>query len=256
MIFLWRRHKWRLYVKTRFIASSEKAFTLLELLLGLAIFTVIATSLYSTLWHGIKINQRAEQSNSLYREARWAMERIGQDLEKMVFYNFVDSYEDKKAFEGDDEEITFIVAEENGLRVVRYHLGKPDFGSIHKTVVGSRSSRMGSIVVRSETTSDAKFLLREEMSFVESLESSSRKKEEAEILSIRVKKNGLKFFYAHQAGDKDNPEIKWKDEWEYEHLPFGIRVEMTFLKDNPDHDDLVLTRDILIPTGSLGEEEF
>lgn len=84
----------------------RKGFTLLELLIGLAIFSLVATGIYSALSMGIRSWRRVEESTERTQELRAVMERISQDLR-----NAFPSWGIKETlwgpFLGDSSEMTF-----------------------------------------------------------------------------------------------------------------------------------------------------
>ncbi len=72
---------------------------MIEALLGLAIFSVIAVTLYSTFWSGIQIDQRLE--DRIYRQASWALEGMARELQNATIYDFSSSYPDINGFLGE-----------------------------------------------------------------------------------------------------------------------------------------------------------
>ena len=119
----------------------NSAFTLIELLLGLSIFSVVSLCLYASFSTGIHLSRRSEKNNKIYREIRWALEQMSLDLENAVFYDFSNSYPGKLSFIGEDEKISFLLPSDEGLKVVSYYHMKPSESKIHQTLIGKTYSK-------------------------------------------------------------------------------------------------------------------
>jgi prepilin-type N-terminal cleavage/methylation domain-containing protein len=236
--------------------SLNKAFTLVEMLLGLGIFSIITLSLYGTFWGGVKLNERAEHTNSLLREARWALAQMEQDLENMVPYDFSTSYPERTAFVGQPDQIAIVVATEDGLKAVRYYLAKPSEGKIYRTIMGGRHTRQPrSIVTRYEEKQDLRLLIREEVPFVDSLQSDPEEgSTEKEVVCSHLQGGGLAISYAYQHGSAEDIHLGWERTWGEPYLPSGVRVELTLLQPDREGRVIPLKKDIFIPTGYLGEK--
>ncbi len=77
--------------------KNNHAFTLIELLLGLSIFALIALSVYSVFWGGMRMTRKAKHLNPIYREMRLALDLLSVELENMVPYDFSGSTPQKFA---------------------------------------------------------------------------------------------------------------------------------------------------------------
>ena len=232
--------------------NKTKAFTLVEVLLGLTIFSIIALSLYSTFSSGMLLNRRSDEGNVIFREARWSLDRLSDDLQNMRPYNFGNSYSKKTAFVGESSKISFILATDEDLKVVSYSLKTPEYGSIFKTIIGRRQTGNANIISRFEEKSDVQLLVREEIPLVDWLQSQPAEKTDYDTLSVNVKKDSLKFSYAYVEGQGGNAKIVWKDSWDREYFPSLIRVSVTFDNKNGSKGPLIIQKDIYVPTGSLG----
>lgn len=62
----------------------RNGFTLLELLLAIAIFAILATTLYGVLWRTLEGKDRAEARAELFAAGRDAVMRIAEDLERAL----------------------------------------------------------------------------------------------------------------------------------------------------------------------------
>ena len=168
-----------------------ESFSLIEMLVGLGIFSVIALSLYSTFSSGFQIDRRSEDINGVYREARLAFDMIAQDLERAVWYDFSNSDPQKKSFLGDKDKISFIVPAGSGLKTVSYFLQALDFGSVYMTLVGNRSVGNTPTTFVSQEKIELASFVREEKSFLDNFAGTLNSKFKGLSLLMR----GQGFFF-------------------------------------------------------------
>ena len=235
--------------------KNPKAFTLVELLLGLTIFSIILASLYSTFSNGIELNRRSEDVNRVYREARWSLEILSRDLENARAYDYSNSYPQKTAFSGEADKLSFIRPTEAGLKIVNYYLEAPKEGSIYETIIGRHSSRNVSVVSRYEENAVVHLFIREEKDFVDDLQSVTAASEK-QVLSSSAKENSLKFSYAYLEGEEGNEKVAWKDSWTEKYVPASIRIKITFINPDKSTEPLSVLKEIYIPTGFWGTERL
>ncbi|VAX36080.1 hypothetical protein MNBD_UNCLBAC01-979 [hydrothermal vent metagenome] len=236
--------------------KKSSGFTLIEVLLTLSIFSIIALGLYSVFWHAVTINKRSESLGRIYQEARWALDRMVQDLENSIAYQYGTLYDEKKFFDSDEGGISFVVPSSEGLKVVRYYLEQPNFGAIHRVLVGKRFSSSRDMVINSKQGTEIDYLKREEKLLGKALQTSVTDEEAIETLSIHVKRGGLKFLYAYKEGSDANPDIIWKEQWNGSNYPLSIRIEVIFINNDQNQEDIIFTRDVFLPIGSWGEKKF
>ena len=156
---------------------SILGFTLLEVLLGLTIFGMIAACVYSTFAGGIRLSRSAERQGKVYREARWALDVISKDLENMIPYDFSNSYKDRQAFEGSEDKITFFLPGKDGLRVVSYFLASDDPGAIYKIIIGRTYSKNVTVTNQDQAGGiRVDTLIRKERSFADYLNGDQDRK--------------------------------------------------------------------------------
>lgn len=228
-------------------------FTLLELLLGLSLFSVIAVCVYSTFWAGMNLSRRSERSGGSYREIHGALELMARDMENAVPYDFSNSYPEKRAFEGGDNKITFMIVSEGGLKAVSYYLVLPEETQIHRIIVGAAHRKNVDMTLRDERARRPYCLVREEREFVDSLEGNSEAGGTSEVIATDVQENGLKFSFGYLKEGEDRLSA-WKDKWQNPYPPLAVRIEMDFLVEGGDKGAARLDRRVLIPHGSLGKE--
>ena len=232
---------------------NKHGFTFIEMLIGISIFAVVALTLFTVFWTGVKVSHRSEDSNRVYREARWAFDRIADDLESAVPYQFRNSYPDRLAFSGTSDSVTFIVPQEDGLTAVEYTLKEIDLGAVHKTVLGNRHANVKSIEADyNEDAVKAAAFVRKGVSFAEHLQSVSFSEVKGSILTVLLKlEEGVSFSYAR----KTDEQLVWKEEWKEESLPFLVRIKFTFLDPQNEGKYMVLRKDIFIPAGGTTKKE-
>ena len=236
--------------------NQKLGFTMIEMLIALGIFSVIALGLYGVFWNAIQINQRAEVVNGVYREARWSSERLMQDLENIIPYNFGSGYSKEKSFISEDNKITFVTSGADGIKVVSYYSDTPDFGSIFQVEVEDRGEQRQSVISGSMQSEHTDFFVREEYSLIDYLQFTSLDSAEKEVLSIHLKSKGLKFWFAYKERSEGSGTVVWRESWNENYPPYGVRVEMTFFTGLEGEEDIVLTRDVLIPSGTWGESKI
>ncbi len=232
--------------------NNLKAFSLIEALLGLTIFSIIALSIYSAFSSGMLLNRRSDDTNTIFREARWSLDRISSDLENMRPFDFSNSDGQKAAFTGTSDSVSFIAATDNGLMKISYSLKSPEYGSVFKTIIGQRQSKNTAVVSFFEEKSDIRLLTRQETPFADSLQPEVQAKPDHDVLSINVQKDSLKFLYAYVEGQGENARIVWKDSWGQAFSPLLVRIAITFVPSDKTKTPLTLQKDVYIPTGILG----
>ncbi|MFH1360893.1 MAG: prepilin-type N-terminal cleavage/methylation domain-containing protein [Candidatus Omnitrophota bacterium] len=234
----------------------DHAFTLIEMLLGLSIFSLIALSLYGTFSSGMQLSRRSQSTGQIEKEIRWSLERIAKDLNNMAPYDFSRSYPDRLAFSGTMEEVSFLTKTPKGLSCVHYVLKPLEFGSVYKTIVNRKAAKKSSIMTRYEETRSHFALVREETPFIDSLQESRSENIEEDILIPRLADEGLQFSFAYVENQPEGPTLVWKDVWELSYLPSGVRVSMTMVDENQADQTLSIQKDIFIPKGLLGKESL
>ena len=242
--------------------NFRRAFTLIELLLALSIFAVVAVCVYGTFWAGVKLNQRSEGETAAYHQIRLALDLMSVDLENAVPYDFTNSYPDKVAFAGEKDAVTFLLAAGKGLKVVRYYLASPQGGSVHKVIVGAAHERnVDAVVDFREQEVVLRDLVREEWDFPEYVSGVTGKDHAAEVIASNVGENSLKFFYGYSvspAGGEDaqpDDTYEWRAEWTQGDIPLMVRIEMDFFLAGPAQRLITMRKDVFIPQGSWGKSE-
>lgn len=232
---------------------SQRGFTLIELLLGLSIFALIAVSVSTTLWGGIRLSHRMDPQNNVYREAQWSMALMAKEFENMVFYDFSNSYPDMSSYSEQDAKVTFLLEGDEGLTVVSYYLAAPEQSRIHKIIIGNVYSKNVAVTIKNTQAVSVNYLMREEVPLAEYL-SNNTDHVYPEVISTRIKENGLRFYYQYITNKESNTR-SWESSWQDNIIPASVRIEMDILSEDDDGGMLTVSRDILLPIGSYPQQE-
>ena len=179
---------------------------------------------------------------------------IARELEQASFYNFYNSYEDKRSFEGKADEITFFNAGEKGIYSVTYKLAVPERTAIHKIMVGQKTSKNYTVVNKRTESDSVAYLIRKEQEFADFAGPDIIDDSEAEIISTHVREGGFKLSYGYT--DKENAaQILWKDVWDMEYYPEAVKVVIDFIISDKNDRVITIERNLLIPAGGMGTEK-
>ncbi len=233
------------------LRNSLNGFSLIELLLGVALFSVIALCAYSTFWGGVKLSRYAQDVDVSSREIRWAFDLISRELENAVPYDFSGSYPERSAVEGTQDKITFLLAEKTGLKAVSYYLAAPESSAVHKIIIGERRAANTDVTLKEEHAGRAYYLVREEMDFADYLDEAGARDPSVEIIAARIKESGLRFSY----GYTEEENFSWKDAWHDNTVPQSVRVTIDAVPAREQQPSLKLFRDIFVPHGVPGRED-
>ncbi|MBF0384387.1 MAG: prepilin-type N-terminal cleavage/methylation domain-containing protein [Candidatus Omnitrophica bacterium] len=234
--------------------NNNKSFTMIELLLALSIFAVIASGVYSIFWSGLKLSHRAQLKTSVYKEARLAINLMTRELENMLYYDFGEKYPNKASFFGTESSISFLTESDEGLKAVSYYLVSPSDGTAHTVIIGDIYKKNVAFEIKDEKLERLNFLVREEKLFVDYLNNAEGQSGSLEVVSANVKEGGLKFSYGYSAGG-DNTSIVRKGTWKGKYIPSDVRMEIDFINRLDPKRSMNIKRGVLISTGFLGEEE-
>ena len=225
----------------------------MEVLLGLLIFAIIAATIYSVLSGGIKLSRVSEGRVAVYREASWAVSLFARELENMARYDVTGMEDVEPLFQGEKDEITFLLPTNDGLKYIRYSLLAPTSGKIHQVVLGQRTDKNVDIQLTDTVAERSYFLVREEYEIHEAL-TGDASGAIPEIIAGNIKADSLRFEYAY-ADNESGDKIRYEEEWGQNEIPSKIRMTLKLI-DEYNHDTVSLTRDVLIPHGVLGQSEI
>jgi type II secretion system protein J len=202
--------------------SSKHGFTVVEIILVVFIFSLVALAVYRVLAVAMKANDNVQAQSETFRALMATFHLIEHDLNNMVPYDFgVDS--ELRAFSGDAHAIRMIVPTENGLKVVRY--------------------------VFNEARGD---LIRFEQPFVDLLDGEPLSDEQGQIIFAHPALRNVQFFFGYLDKDKDREPL-WKDQWQRGRLPFAVRLRLDVVEGRIPGHVSSFERSFFVPHGDWGE---
>ncbi len=228
---------------------QNKGLTLIELLLGLSIFSVMAVSLCLVFHNGVMISRRAQEQSGQDWQTYFALEMIARDLESMVQYTNTVSGEG--GLKGTESEVSMIVSAGDGLKEVRYFLIAPEQSVIYRTEVNRDGAWRSAFQKKgSQAQGRAMTLVREASDFPCLERPCKGGGASQEILSFWVIEGGLKFMYAAGVAEDQTEDLKWEPRWEEAALPLGVAVNIQFI-DADGNSTYTMSKRILIPAGNF-----
>lgn len=233
--------------------NNKNAFTLIELLLGLGLFSVIGLIVYSTFMSGIRLSRSFDVENEVYREVRLTFDLMSQELENMSTYDFSGSNPEQCALKGEKDKINFLSFVKDQLKVIQYSLDKPTDSRIYQTIIGGTYAKNVSTTLVNQYNQKIGYLIREERSFFDAFKKTPEQKPDFEIISTHVQENSLKFSYGYFENEQAT-ELSWRDDWNLQYLPKAVRVEFDYRIDHTEKskssavETLHFLQNILIPS--------
>jgi prepilin-type N-terminal cleavage/methylation domain-containing protein len=241
--------------------KNKKGFTFVELMIALTIFALISLGIYATFSTGLNAWRRGEDATRLQQEARWALDKIAQELRGAVIYNYGDSYPELGSFLGERSKISFLslvyspVSKISEVKKITYSLEVPDYGEIHKTVIGTHQEKLSKVIVNyEENQAPLESLQRKEEALLQTLETKEITPAKSEPLTNLVKSGGLSFSYAFKQGAGEEETTVWKESWEDKtKLPQGVKI--TLILQNPKNikEEAIFTKTVFLEQGSVGQ---
>jgi len=219
---------------------GKGGFTLVEMMLGAVLFGMVSVSVYGVFSQGMRVEKRLRDSTIAHQELFLAMETMAQELQRMVCYTGPDGAGGYLL--GEAQKVSFVVADENGLKEIRYEIIEPEMDHIHRVEVRDmRSDDAGTRVVNQQETADRLFVLVEKRrNFPHYI--GGEDGFEQKILTRKVRAEGLRFSYFI----RDEQE---KDEW-MEHCtgdpwPQIVRIDLAVL--SGETPEIHMIRDVFVP---------
>ncbi len=106
--------------------NSARGFTLLELLIGITIFSIIAASVYGSMYLGVKLYRNDEKTHSSLLEAEAVLDEMSGRLSSA----FISKENKRLKFKGAEQSIDFFSVDSKGdVQRVVYYLEAPDPGT-------------------------------------------------------------------------------------------------------------------------------
>lgn len=238
------------------VTLSEDAFSLVELLLGLAIFAIIASSVYNLFWSATKLDDRVRRVHDNYMEVLMAGNSLTRDLENAISLDLANSYPNAKIFDGEKTEMSFLTQTPKGIRRVRYYSGLVDWGSVTKAVIG-RVTNPSRGMKFNKGSLPIEFLLRQESNLAD-WENETTNDTSVQIVAAGLKKGSFNCRYAPVAKDLHTSGVRgivYKDSWDDKALPLAVSCSFILYDPQSHPADLMFKRDMfLVPIAGYHHE--
>jgi len=202
--------------------KKNKGFFLFEILLALTLLGFVSTLIATIFYSGLKVYKKSRELYASYRVIFVALDRIEKELEDMVYFDFSRSLPLRRVFEGKRNEISFLLGDNDGLKVVRYFL-----------------------LPREESNFFS--LVRQEIKFLDYIQGRYDEQAGVRILKDSFLENGLRFFYCVESLERKN--CDFKESWPEDRFPAIIRVQFVLASCNGEK---TIEKDIFIPSGYVG----
>jgi len=222
-------------------------FTLVELLLGLAITAIIGLSVYNMFWSSLKLDDKMRRIHDNYMEVLMADQALTHDLENAINLDLSAAYPDAVIFDGQKDGFSFVTQTPAGLKRVRYYSGLVD-GDTAKSMIGRVVNPSSKITNFSRESLPIEFLLRQESSLADWLNESNNDTS-TQIVAAGLKKESFNCRYApfskdlHTSGSSG---IDYKDSWNDKGLPLAVSCSFILYEPKKPESGLMFKRDIFL----------
>ncbi len=197
---------------------KQPGFTLIELMVSLAIFSIISLAVYATFASGIGAWRRARGFSSVYQTARLLLSDIAHELKNAVMIS-------GSEFVGAPQKISFLV-----LRQSPYMTGRPGNHAITRVTYEVRRASSGYYS-----------LVRLEASDIE----NPKEQGEPELMAGAISNLDFQYTYKNSEGEIQ----PWKDLWDVDDaIPLGVKISLMI-------GEARFTKMVFIPHGYKEEEE-
>ena len=213
---------------------KKKGFTLLELLVAVTIFSVIAVALYSTFYSGIMILRRSEDVMRRHQDLRLAMEEVSRDLRNTLLTEVYRKVEESATAEEEEEPIYYFLGEGKEFTFVTLRDSFKDGRMRHEVCNVTYYFKGG------ETSAFMRTVKYQSNGFKEDPD-----RDETLISGVR----DIEVLYSYEGEDEDSPPT-WRNIWEEEEkLPLGVKIKLRLAGLSAMQE---FTKTVYIETGSLG----
>lgn len=214
--------------------STQKGFTLLELILSISILSLVLVTIYGTLSMGARTWEKGERDIEKIQRERVVMNLLAREIKSIFPYKVtpseLDTHKEFYAFEGKKDSISFVSAvplkgEKGGLSWLTFWV-EDDEGLV--------------VVERDALRTD---IFKERESF---------DKDEMEVLDQQVTAIRFDYYKLKSGKTEGEGEGEWEEKWDAEKegtLPNAVRVELTFEEEGRDEDSEgeVYTKELITP---------
>lgn len=195
-----------------------RGFTLLELLIAVTIFSIVAVAIYSSFNVGIRAWRKAENSYKVRQEARHALNTIGRELRCAINSTAIEM-----PFEGSSNYVSF-------CRTMK--VPNPQ---------GGYSEGIFEMTYTFEAEDKAVYYILQTYEERAKKETGTKSLLASDVLDFKLQ-------YAYLDLDK----VVWKDGWEELNIPLGVKVSLSYPSQS-EGQVVEYSETFFIPTGTLKE---
>jgi prepilin-type N-terminal cleavage/methylation domain-containing protein len=132
---------------------TSAAFTLIEVLLAISLFGLIAATLFSVYHNGVMISRKGKAATQAQMEWMWALNAFRDDFQSAVPF-VTDGWSiEFVPFDGQPDRVAFVMASEGALWWVQHYGRREDQDEVFATRLGVRSER--NVRIETGETSDS-----------------------------------------------------------------------------------------------------
>jgi prepilin-type N-terminal cleavage/methylation domain-containing protein len=222
----------------------KKGFTLVELLLGLAISAIIGVSVYNMFWSAVKLDDKMRRVHDQYMAVLIADQALTHDLENAISLDYSASYPDAVIFDGQKTEFSFLTQTPKGIKHVRYYSGLPGQDPLTKTMIGRVVNESG----KNRGTTPVDFLMRQESSMADWLNETANDTT-TQVVAAGLQKGSFNCRYVplvknlHTVGSDG---IVYTDTWDEKGLPSDVSCSFILYDPQKPEAGLMFKRDIFL----------
>ncbi|MFH1459297.1 MAG: prepilin-type N-terminal cleavage/methylation domain-containing protein [Candidatus Omnitrophota bacterium] len=189
----------------------KKGFTLLELLIGIAIFAIIAACVYSSLYLGLKVFKQEESRDELMQQAMLTLDKLAKDLRCA----FINPNNEQIKFIGTDAKIDFfIVSPELDIENTVFYLEENEDSDVFSLLMSKTKVRY--------------------------FEGDAEGKSKISVINRSIKEFKLAYY--------DHETKEWYENWPRElELPKLIKIKISFAQNSNQENFLDLVKYVAVP---------
>lgn len=189
---------------------KKEGFTLLELLLAVTIFAIVAIALYSSFYAGVRILRRTEEIMRYHQELRMAMDEISLDLHNTLRTEVEkESKITLKESEEDEEPIYYFLGDAKSFNFITLK-DLYENNRLTRQICNVKYSFKGGKLLRSVRYQSSGF--------------AKGKDEDEELLPGILE--DIEVTYSYEGDDEESPPV-WLNYWEQEErIPLGVKIKM------------------------------
>lgn len=214
--------------------NPEKGFTLLELVVSIAILSLVMVMIYGSLSMGSRAWEKGEEDIERIQRMRVVMNLLSREIKSAFPYKVtpseLDTHKEFYAFEGKKDSISFV-------STVPLKGGRGGLSWLSFWVEGEE----GLVVVERDALRSDIFK-----------ERNSMDKDEIEVLDANVASMKLEYYELKSGKEEGEGEGDWREYWDPEEertLPHAVKIALTFEEEGKREGDEeeVYERELIIP---------